>query len=430
MEKTRPVIFCSGTEILIGFFHIFVNKKLFMCELNNIESWRNKSGKAFGGVIFKLKRDPESIKKLEALTPFLNEHYNKSKISIQQRFYHVWFGFLELEVCPFCGLPRMFSKIPKFSIDRYGEIPTNPVNYYKTCMEGVCRKKDNLEKTKNALIEKYGSTNPMGFPGVMEKIKETNREKYGENFFMASEEFKQKTKKTFLEKYGMHPTKLEKTQDKKKATNLERYGSEHALNNLEVKEKSKATNNLKYGGNSSMCSEEIKNKSKETNQKKHGVDWYVQSEDFKKKFTEKMLANYGVEHALHYTPSYEKSLETSYRKKIFVFPSGRAEKIQGYEGFALWELLDSNCPEEDIIVSNEDMETYTGKIWYFDSQKKSRKYYPDIFLKSENKIIEVKSKYTYETNISINKAKRKVCLDLGIAFEFWIYDAKGLKTVK
>lgn len=399
--------------------------------LKKIETWRGKSGQAFGAYLYKIKGDPQLSSELESLTTFLEKTYTKESISIQQRFYHVWFGFLELEVCPFCGLPRMFSKIPKFSIDRYGETPTNPVNYYKTCMEAVCRKKDNLDKTKNALVEKYGESSPMKIPGLLEKIKETTREKYGEDFYMATEEFKQKTKKTFLEKYGMHPTKLEKTQDKKKATNLERYGSEHALNNLEVKEKSKATNNLKYGGNSSMCSEEIKNKSKETNQKKHGVDWYVQSEDFKKKFTEKMLANYGVEHALHYTPSYEKSLETSYRKKIFVFPSGRAEKIQGYEGFALWELLDSNCPEEDIIVSNKDMETYTGKIWYFDIyDKKNKKYYPDIYIKSENKIIEVKCDYTYNSGYSRNILKKNACLSLGIAFEFWIYDAKGLKTVR
>lgn len=403
---------------------------MFMCELDNIESWRDKSGKAFGGIIFKLKRDSESIKRLENLTSFLDQYYEKSKISVQQRFYHVWFDFLELEVCPFCGLPRMFSKIPKFSIDRYGEKPTNPVNYYKTCMNNVCRNKDNYNKTKNALIEKYGASNPMEIPGSLEKIKENNQKKYGADFYMSTQEFKQKTKKTFLEKYGMHPAKLEETKEKKRQTNLKKYGFENALDNLEVKEKSKTTNNLKYGGNSSMCSEETKNKSKETNQKKYGVDWYVQSDDFKKKFTETMLLNYGVEHALHYTASFEKSLETSYRKKIFVFPSGRTEKIQGYEGFALCELLDSNYKEDDIIVNNKNIEIHTGRIWYLDSQKKLRKYYPDIYLKSENKIIEVKSEYTYLASYSINVRKKKACLDLGISFEFWIYDSKGLKTLK
>jgi len=133
---------------------------------------------------------------------------------------------------------------------------------------------------------------------------------------------------------------------------------------------------------------------------------------------------------MHYTPHFEKSLNTSYKKKIFVFPSGRIEKIQGYEGFALNSLLNKGHKEEDIIVSNSEIELYTGKIWYNDSQNKKRKYYPDIYVKSENKIIEVKCEYTYDTAFSINIRKKNACLELGIHFEFWIYDEKGNKTVK
>lgn len=401
-----------------------------MCILNDIESWRNKSGKSFGSIIFNLKRDSSSVLRLENLTKFLDTSYDKSQISVQQRFYHVWFDFYQIEACPYCGLPRPFSKIPKFSIDRYGEKPTNPVNYYKTCMSEHCSKKFNKDRTDEVLIRKYGTTNLMEIPGSLEKLKEGNRKKYGTDFYTSTDEFKLKTKETFFRKYGGHPTKLEETQDKKRITNLEKYGSEHVLDNPEVKEKARVTNNIKYGGNSSMCSEEVKNKSKETNRKNYGVDWYVQSGDFRDKFTKSMVAKYGVEHALQYTTSFEKSLETSYKKKIFIFPSGREEKIQGYEGFALWELLDLNYKEEDIAVGNKEIESYTGKIWYSDSEKKTRKYYPDIYIKSENKIIEVKSEYTYRSAYSINIRKKKTCLDLGIFFEFWIYDSKGQKTVK
>jgi hypothetical protein len=401
-----------------------------MCVLNNIETWRDKTGKSFGSIIFNLKRDPESVSRLEIETQFLDEVYDKSKISIQQRFYHVWFKSSQIENCPYCGLPLVFSKNPKFSIDRYGEKTTNPVNYYMTCMSEKCLKQFNKDRTNKTLIEKYGTSNIMEIPGVLEKRKERNQIKYGTDFYTSTDEFKAKTKETFLLKYGVHPTSLKETQDKKKKTNLEKYGFEHALDNSEVKEKSKITNNKKYGGNSSMCSEEIKEKSKETNRKKRGVDWYVQSEDFRIKFTKSMISKYGVEHALHYTDSFEKSLETSYKKKIFIFPSERIEKIQGYEGFALCQLLESNYKEEDIIVKNKEIEEYTGKIWYLDSEKKRRKYYPDIYIKSENKIIEVKSKYTYKSAYSINVRKKKACLDLGLLFEFWIYDHKGNKYIK
>lgn len=401
-----------------------------MCILQKIESWKSKSGKAFGTIMRDLPKNAEDIDQLRSLTLFLDEIYDSNFISIQQRFYHVWFNFYKIENCPYCDSHRMFAKKPKFSIDRYGIKPTNSVNYYGTCMSESCNKKYNLNRTRLKMLENHGTTNPMEVPGAIQKIKDLNRKKYGVDFYTETEEFKEKVKETFNKKYGGHPTKLKETQDKKRKTNKERYGFDHALDNSGVKEKSRITNNLKYGGDSSMCSEEVKNKSKETNRKKHGTDWYVQSEDFKKKFKKSMLKNYGVEQVMHYTPSFEKSLNTSYKKKIFVFPSGRIEKIQGYEGFGLNELLDTGYHEDVIVVSNKEIESYTGTIWYLDSERKERKYYPDIYLLSENKIIEVKSKYTYEVNISINKIKKQACIGMGLSFEFWIYDKNGNKIIK
>jgi NMD protein affecting ribosome stability and mRNA decay len=269
----------------------------------------------------------------------------------------------------------------------------------------------------------------MAVPGVSEKIRENNRKKYGADYYTSTAEFKKKTKETFNEKYGGHQTKLSSTQNKKRKTNIEKYGFTNPLLNPAVKEKSIATNNEKYGGNSSMCSSEVRDKSKATNQKKHGVDWYVQSDEFKKKFTETMLARYGVEHAMHYTDSFEKSISTSYRKKIFVFPSGRIEKIQGYEGFAIIDLLNSGYSEDDIIVSNKDIEMHTNVIFYPDSENKKRKYYPDIFVVSENKIIEVKSHYTFDYAYTVNMRKRKASIDMGLSFEFWVYDSAGKKII-
>ena len=63
------------------------------------------------------------------------------------------------------------SKNPKFSIDRYGEKPTNSVNYYKTCMSENCSKKFNKDCTDEVLIRKYGTTNLMEIPGSLEKLK-------------------------------------------------------------------------------------------------------------------------------------------------------------------------------------------------------------------------------------------------------------------
>jgi len=400
-----------------------------MCILEKIESWRDKKGQAFGSYLYQISKNLDDLAQLESLTTFLSDFYHQ--IPFQQRFYHVWFGFYEVEICLYCRSPRKFNKNNKFSIDRYGETLTNSVNYHSTCVSSECQKKLNVERTRKALLEKYGTSNVTKIPGVMDKIKSTNITKYGSEFYTETDEFKNKVKNVFNEKYGGHPTKLEATQRKKKETNLMKYGFENPLNNQEVKEKSKKTNQERYGGNSSMCSDVIKNKSKETSLKKHGVEWYVQSDDFKFKFKETMLKKYGVEQVMHYTPSFEKSINTSYKKKIYIFPSGRVEKIQGYEGFAINDLLNSGYSEDDIVVSNREIEKYTGTIWYYDKyENKKKKYYPDLYLISENKIIEVKCEYTYNSGYSRNILKKQSCLEIGLSFNFWVYDKNGSKVIK
>jgi hypothetical protein len=95
-----------------------------------------------------------------------------------------------------------------------------------------------------------------------------------------------------------------------------------------------------------------------------------------------------------------------------------------------FQLTDTGYIEDDIIVSNKEIESHTGTIWYLDSERKKRKYYPDIYLIGDNKIIEVKSEYTYKAAYSINIRKKQACFDLEISFEFWIYNSKGEKTIK
>lgn len=70
------------------------------------------------------------------------------------------------------------------------------------------------------------------------------------------------------------------------------------------------------------------------------------------------------------------------------------------------------------------------KISYKLNQKEF-KYYPDIYIKSENKIIEVKSSWTYEKNLVKNILKALATMKLGYSFEFWIYrPIKGKKFEK
>ena len=63
------------------------------------------------------------------------------------------------------------------------------------------------------------------------------------------------------------------------------------------------------------------------------------------------MKNFCVENPMKKSEVAEKELHNnSYKSKDYTFPSGRIEKIQGYEHFMLNDLLKENISEDDIIV--------------------------------------------------------------------------------
>ena len=113
-----------------------------------------------------------------------------------------------------------------------------------------------------------------------------------------------------------------------------------------------------------------------------------------------------------------------FKQKNYKFKSGNVVKIQGYENLAL-DILLKTYNENDIITKSEEV----PKIKYY-FQGKNRVYYPDLFIPIENKIIEVKSTYTYNIKIEQNLIKRDKTLKSGYNFEFWIFDNKGNLEIK
>jgi hypothetical protein len=81
--------------------------------------------------------------------------------------------------------------------------------------------------------------------------------------------------------------------------------------------------------------------------------------------------------------------------------------------------------EFDLTVDPKEMPRvqymYLGKVAI---------YYPDIYIKLKNKIIEVKSDYTYYRYYDKNMAKRQRCIEMGMEFEFWVFDgSKNLMEI-
>ena len=118
--------------------------------------------------------------------------------------------------------------------------------------------------------------------------------------------------------------------------------------------------------------------------------------------------------------SFEYTTSKLFKKKEYVFPSGRIDIVQGYEPFALNKLLD--IYEESDIITNIKL---LPKIVYLGVDGKEHRYYPDIFIPKDNLIIEVKSEYTMKANFKVNKLKEKASKNDGFSFKFMIFNKNG-----
>jgi len=241
-------------------------------------------------------------------------------------------------------------------------------------------------------------------------------------------------KESNLITYGVESTTcLETVKQKMKVTNVERYGlnynknkfkkicEKHGVKNISalesVKKKKENICLKKFGVKNNFQSDVIKKKSKETNLKKHGEIPGFGSNKYKKTILEK----YGVENVAQVTEIFEKRLHSCKKFKKYILPSGKVVKVQGYENKVLDYLFNNQYLENDLRISNKEIENEIGKI-FFEYENKKRRYYPDIFIKSKNLIIEVKSRYTFKLKTDFLEAKKDACLKLGFDFKIFIFD--------
>lgn len=332
--------------------------------------------------------------------------------------------------CRKCIYARSSAKHKKTCLEKYGvDHPMKAEKIVekskKTCLEkyGVeysFQSETVKDKIKETNIERYGVEYVVSSKEIQDKIKTTFIEKYGTTVPMRNEEVKDKVRKTCLEKYGVdNAFKAESVKDKIKDILLEKYGVEHALQSKEIYEKFKNTLYENYGVENPSHSEELRERSKKACLEKYGVEYVMQSEEIKQKAKKTMLERYGVEHTMHLPEFVEKSFQNSFSQKEFVMPSGDIRLVQGYEPKALKKLI--SMYEEDDIVTDIKLVPVIDYIY----QEKNCKYFPDIYIKSENKIIEVKSTFTFYKELDKNNHKGEACTSNGYLFEFWIYSSNN-----
>lgn len=156
---------------------------------------------------------------------------------------------------------------------------------------------------------------------------------------------------------------------------------------------------------------------KKTTLEKYGVDNVSKCENVKEKIINTMQERYGVPYPMQNPEIFKKQLSTSFNTKDFIFPNGRIEKIRGYEDTCITELL-KVYKEDEIIVDPYKIPI----ISYINESDKKCLYFPDIML--PDKLIEVKSTYTYQKHKENNERKFKACAESGYDIEVWIYNRK------
>ena len=116
-------------------------------------------------------------------------------------------------------------------------------------------------------------------------------------------------------------------------------------------------------------------------------------------------------------------LKSSYNVKQYIFSSGKTISYQGYENFAFDELLNiENVLEDDIFTNRREL----PELWYTDKTDKLRRHFVDIYIKSQNRCIEVKSTWTNQEKNNVLQ-KQQSAINLGYKYEIWIFDKKGNK---
>jgi len=183
---------------------------------------------------------------------------------------------------------------------------------------------------------------------------------------------------------------------KGKATCMEKYGFENAGQNPEIKKKIQKTFDYKYGTHPLKTREIIDKRAKTC------------------------LEKYGG-HPNQNKEVQAKSEASCYKFKEYMMPSGTIVKLQGYEDVALDELV-QKYEEEDICIGRANIPT----VEYYINDTK-HVYFPDFFIKSENKIIEVKSEWTIKLARGNVEEKALATVKAGYKYEIWLYNDKKVK---
>lgn len=352
------------------------------------------SGKRYDGRKIKLL-SAEELKFIE------DETKNCTSPFIKDRIYWIFHDIKEYKSCKKCG-----QSIIKHNIKYFDD---SFKNQSYCCVK--CRMShDEFHKAaRHTLYERTGYKSPIENPETRLKIESTNLKKYGAKNVFQSDQIKDKIKKTSLERYDTsNPTTTDLSKQKRMQTCIERYGVDNPLKVQKFKDAAKQTLLKLYGKDNARKIEIFNIKARSTNLERYGVEYPSHTE----KGIVTNLKRYGVRHPMQNFKVFQKVMRSRFKIKKYITESGKVINYQGYEDVVIRFLLeDLNIPESQIITDRKTI----PKIFYFNTiLNKMSRYYPDIWLKSHNLLIEVKSTFTFNHHVEITLAKQSECKKQGI----------------
>jgi predicted nuclease of restriction endonuclease-like RecB superfamily len=183
---------------------------------------------------------------------------------------------------------------------------------------------------------------------------------------------------------------------------------------LKLKEKKNVETCMKkYGVSNASKHIDIKNKINEVFLNKYG-DHPKRTKEVQEKWVTTCLEKYGG-HPNQNVEVQAKAEKNSYIHKDYMLPSGDVIKLQGYEPFALDDLL-QKYEETDIIIGRGNV----PRIQYISNGIK-RVYFPDFYIKSTNTIIEIKSEWTLQLTTCRLSSKAEAVIKEGYKYEVLVY---------
>lgn len=169
---------------------------------------------------------------------------------------------------------------------------------------------------------------------------------------------------------------------------------------------------------SSKCannSGEVKAQKEKSYMERFGVRHHLASDQSKRKIKDTCFKNCGYESNMQNKDLFLKNMKSQYRLKDYILPSGKIIKLMGYEPQVLAHLLETEYAEEDFDFENIPSIRYDS----------NRVYFPDFFIPKENLLIEVKSSWTYKTDLEKNKLKAAASRQVGFKHITLIWDKRA-----